>query len=180
MNINIIVALCKNNGIGINNTLPWKIKSDLKKFRNLTIGNGNNAVVMGKNTWLSINSKGLVKRDNLILSSTLEINEDISNNNISKSFNTINELEDFAKNKKYDNIWIIGGESIYKYFLNEYHNRNNICKLFVTYIDTELECDTFFPKIDTNKFSFISKSIHKSEPNIFDFNIFDKIYKSRI
>lgn len=180
MNINIIVALCKNNGIGINNTLPWKIKSDLIKFRNLTIGNGNNAIVMGKNTWLSINSKGLVKRDNLILSSTLKINEDISNNNISKSFSTINELEDFVKNKNYDNIWVIGGESIYKYFLNENKNQNSIYKLYVTYIDTELECDTFFPKIDTNMFSFISKSIHKSEPNIFDFNIFDKIYKSRI
>ena len=51
MNINIIVAMCKNNGIGYKNNLPWRISSDLKKFRKLTIGNKKNAIIMGKNTW---------------------------------------------------------------------------------------------------------------------------------
>ena len=54
MNINIIVAYCKNNGIGFENKMPWHIKSDLKKFQKLTIGNGNNAIIMGKNTYNSI------------------------------------------------------------------------------------------------------------------------------
>ena len=46
MNINIIVAYCKNNGIGYNNNMPWKIKSDLQKFKSMTIGNNNNAIIM--------------------------------------------------------------------------------------------------------------------------------------
>ena len=72
MLINIIVAYEKNGGIGLNNSIPWKITSDLKKFKNLTIGNKNNALIMGKNTWLSI-KKNLPFRDNLILSSSLNI-----------------------------------------------------------------------------------------------------------
>jgi dihydrofolate reductase len=43
MLVNVIVAYCKNGGIGINNTLPWKISSDLKKFKKMTLGNKNNA-----------------------------------------------------------------------------------------------------------------------------------------
>ena len=61
-NINLIVAMCKNNGIGYNNELPWKILSDLKKFKKLTQGKGNNAVIMGKNTYESI-KKSLPNRD---------------------------------------------------------------------------------------------------------------------
>ena len=43
----LIVAFCKNRGIGYKNNLPWKLKSDLIRFKSLTIGNGNNAIVMG-------------------------------------------------------------------------------------------------------------------------------------
>ena len=57
MIINIIVAYCNNNGIGKDNALVWNIKSDMAKFKKLTIGNANNAVIMGKNTFLSISSK---------------------------------------------------------------------------------------------------------------------------
>ena len=120
MNINIIVAICKNNGIGIKNTLPWKVKSDLLKFKNLTTGKNKNAIIMGKNTWTSINSKGLPNRDNLILSSTIDIDTiNANSNNISKSFNNIEKLEDFVEEKKYEEVWIIGGEKIYNYFLND-------------------------------------------------------------
>ena len=50
--MNIVVAACKNKGIGINNKLPWRLMKDLKYFRFLTQSYGENAIVMGKNTWL--------------------------------------------------------------------------------------------------------------------------------
>lgn len=175
MNFNIIVAYCKNNGIGNNNDLPWSIKSDLKKFKNLTIGNGNNCIVMGKNTWLSID-KPLEKRDNLILSTTLDI--DYTNkNNMIKSFNSINELISFLKCKTYDNIWIIGGDKIYNLFLSSNYKINN---LYITYIDTEFDCDTFFPKINLQNYFFVSKSKQleyydeKKDKNI---KVYDILYK---
>ena len=111
MKINIIVAFSKNRGIGINNKLPWSISSDLKKFRNLTIGDGNNAVVMGKNTWISLPIKYLSNRDNLILSSKLAIDEKYTNKNNTetnvKSFAEINDLLDYCNKKMYSIVWIM-------------------------------------------------------------------------
>ena len=117
ININIISAYCKNNGIGFNNSMPWYFKSDLHKFKKLTTGNKNDAIVMGNNTWNSLNNKSLKYRDNLILSRTITIDY-LDNNNITKSFDNIDKLYKFLLLKEYENIWIIGGESIYKLFFN--------------------------------------------------------------
>ena len=73
MSFKLIVAVSKNYGIGINNELPWNISEDLKHFSKTTSGNGNNAIVMGRNTWDSFNGRHLKKRDHLILSTSLSI-----------------------------------------------------------------------------------------------------------
>tara|TARA_B110000444_G_C18723632_1_gene539733 strand:+ start:382 stop:987 length:606 start_codon:yes stop_codon:yes gene_type:complete len=190
MNINIIVAYCNNNGIGFENQMPWHIKSDLKKFQKLTTGTGNNAIIMGRNTFESIKYKPLPNRDNLILSSTLNINEQINNkhkpdnNNIIKSFLNISLLEDFLKTKTYHEIWVIGGTKIYELFLNQDISSNiKVQNIYETYIDKEFICDTFFPIIDPEKFRFISQKIHIKDYNLentnynYDFNIFDRVYK---
>ena len=70
--INIIVAYCKNRGMGINNQLPWMISKDLKKFKILTVGNGKNCVIMGRKTWESLPFKPLPLRANIVLSRTME------------------------------------------------------------------------------------------------------------
>ena len=75
MNINLIVAMCKNNGIGLNNKIPWKISEDMHYFSKKTSGNypgdGNkkNAVIMGRNTWESLPKKykPLPHRFNIVL-----------------------------------------------------------------------------------------------------------------
>ena len=114
MNINIIVAVSKNYGIGKNNDLPWYFKSDLKHFASLTKNTKNNALIMGKNTWESLPIKPLQKRHNLILSTSLDV-QDNYNGYITKSFNNEEKLFEFIKNNSYENIWIIGGEKIYKF-----------------------------------------------------------------
>ena len=76
MIVNIIVAYCKNNGIGKDNMLLWNIKEDMAKFKKLTTGNKNNAIVMGRKTYESLNNvNGLANRDNLILSKSLHIDK---------------------------------------------------------------------------------------------------------
>ena len=172
MFVNIIVAYCKNNGIGINNTLPWKISSDLKKFKKITIGKNNNAIIMGKNTWHSLNNKSLPFRDNLILSTTLSI-DNIVNNNITKSFKNEIELFTFLKNRNYDEIWVIGGESIYDLFLNK-TNIFIVKNINVTFINSDFMCDSFFPKINTNKYSFISKSLNNNHE--LNCSVYDILY----
>ncbi len=139
MNYNIIVAICKNNGIGYNNKIPWYIQEDLKLFSKLTTGNSNNALIMGRNTFESLPKKFLPKRDNLILSSSIIVDENIDNN-IIKTFDNINSIINFCNSKNYDEVWIIGGQLIYDTFMK----KNIINKLYITTINEEYNCDKFF------------------------------------
>lgn len=180
ININLIVAFCKNNGIGNENSIPWKISSDLKKFKKYTSPKQNmqsSAIIMGKNTYNSI-KKPLVNRDNLILSSTLNIDETFDNKNIVKSFSKVERIEDFVKLKNYDEVWIIGGSKIYDLFLNSYSNDGLLkpTNLYITYIDEDLECDTFFPTIDTNIYKFVSQETHDTNGKEYDYTILDRVY----
>ena len=70
MKFSLIVATDKNLGIGKMNSLPWKLKSEMRYFRETTL-HFNNVVVMGRNTWESIPNKfkPLSGRINIILSS---------------------------------------------------------------------------------------------------------------
>ena len=73
---NLIVAMCKNKGIGYKGRLPWNfIKEDMQYFSKMTKGtNESNCIIMGRNTWNSLRSKNpLPKRDNLVLPSTLNL-----------------------------------------------------------------------------------------------------------
>ena len=61
-----IVCMNDLGGIGINNRLPWKSKLEMDYFRKVTTGNGNNAVVMGRKTFESLNYRPLKNRRNYI------------------------------------------------------------------------------------------------------------------
>lgn len=149
MHFHLIAAVCKNKGIGINGNLPWHIKEDLNYFSKLTIGDGKNAVIMGRNTYHSLPKCLLKKRDNFIISSTLFIDEVTSCGELIKTFDSIIELINYLQTlssfiKKYDDIWIIGGASIYDQFIE----MGLIDKCYITYIDKEYICDTFFNSLD--------------------------------
>ena len=170
MIVNIIVAYCNNYGIGKENGLVWNIKTDMAKFKKLTIGDTNNAVIMGKNTFLSIhNENGLTQRDNLILSKSITIDKENGKNRV-KTFNSIQLLESFVKLQNYTKVWIIGGEQIYKLFLDNYKKDNasifNISKIYITYINKDYECTSFFPDLVqyTNKYNllFYNKKAHNT------------------
>ena len=155
----LIVAYCDNGGIGINNNLPWYFPNDLKRFSKLTRGEGNNAILMGRKTWQSLPNKFLPKRDNLILSRTIQINE-TKNDKLLKSFSDIDDIIKFCKNKNYDDIWIIGGEQIYKMFLS----RNLVKQIYATVIHKTYNCDAFFNTWDKQKFFILNNtSINEKE-----------------
>jgi dihydrofolate reductase len=165
LKFNLIVAMCKNNGIGLNGKLPWSIKEDLAFFSKTTIGQKNNAVIMGRKTWESLPSKfqktGLPFRDNFILSSKLEIttNDNSKINNIIKSFVNITKLIDYlqdSSNKVYDELWVIGGSELYKSFLEQ----DLIDKCVITFINKDYESDTILEGIlpsGTPNYSLLEK-----------------------
>lgn len=144
MKLNIIVAMCKNKGIGYQNKLPWKFSKDMKYFSTLTKGNNNNAIIMGRKTHESI-GKNLPNRYNIVLSKSIHKNsKDIS------FFNNIQDILSFCIEKKFQQVWVIGGETIYKQFLD----LNIVDEVYITEIMKYYTCDTFFP-ILTNHFSLV-------------------------
>tara|TARA_X000000368_G_scaffold125313_1_gene98365 strand:- start:3396 stop:3965 length:570 start_codon:yes stop_codon:yes gene_type:complete len=149
--MNIVVAACKNKGIGFKNNLPWNLKNELNYFKHLTIGNENNAVIMGKNTWLGFN-KALPKRKNFVLSRKIRKNIGAKNFIFLPSTKYLHFLDN------YDDIWVIGGGQLYKNMINE----NKIQSIFYTDIQNEFNSDVFFPDI-SNNFTEIFKSKNYKE-----------------
>ena len=138
MNLKMIVATDKRNGIGLNNSIPWYRREDMKHFSKTTKGNGNNAIIMGKNTWLSLPKKPLPQRDNIILSTTEKWN-----GNRIKTYSDIDELKRECMNNNYEEIWIIGGQKIYELFIND----PDLCEIYISKVQGNFNCDTFFPTI---------------------------------
>ena len=78
-NFALIVAADLDGGIGKENKLPWRLSADMNFFKNVTIGNGNNAVIMGRKTWDSIPPKfrPLPKRVNIVITRNVKIQRSI-------------------------------------------------------------------------------------------------------
>ena len=144
MHFKVVAAVCKGRGIGKDNKLPWNIKEDLAYFSKLTKGHGNNALIMGRKTWESVGSKPLRGRANLILSRTMEAGKKDNEDHV-EAFPDLDSLLVFCRRARYDDIWIIGGESIYRQFLDK--ELVSLCS--ITFVNEEHDCDTHFPKLDS-------------------------------
>ena len=145
----MIVAHTKGRGIGFRGGLPWRLTDDMGRFKRLTIGDGNNAVIMGKKTWLSLSKRPLPERNNLILSQSLSFdfnkswNKGLDHPNV-KVFSEVGDLRKFCADQKYDDVWVIGGGEIYNKFMQA---GGNISSIYTTEIVNDYPCDVYFPEI---------------------------------
>ncbi len=145
MNVNLIVAVDeKTMGIGKNGRIPWSNKNDMKWFKETTIGQGNNSIIMGRTTYESI-GKPLKDRINIVIT-----HQDIQ---IPDCYvcHSIEEGIEKSKELKVDSAFIIGGGSIYRESLE----KNLIDILYIDYLDTGLtedRFDTFF-NVDLTNFN---------------------------
>lgn len=142
--MNIIVAMDERRGIGKNNLLPWNIPCDLKYFSKLTKGSGNNAVIMGRKTHQSI-GRSLPKRKNIILSN--DKNYHVEDDAL--LFSSYNHVISYINSQNFDEVWVIGGSSIYRLFLE-----NNVSNVYITQIPGDYSCDTFFPSLSDLSFTY--------------------------
>ena len=133
--MNIIVAADKNWAIGKNNKLLVSIPQDMKFFRETTTGK---VVVMGRKTFERCpGGQPLKKRVNIVLTS--DKNYHVNGADIVHSIDAL--LEELKKYPAED-IYVIGGESIYRQLLP-------YCdKAYVTKIEHAYDADTFFPNLD--------------------------------
>ena len=118
--LTIIAAIGKNNELGYKNDLIWHLPDDLKFFKEKTTGK---TIVMGYNTFLSL-PKLLPNRKHIVLSTDKLDIKDVT------SFTNLDELIKFIKEID-EEVFIIGGASIYKQFINL------VDKMYLTEVESE-------------------------------------------
>lgn len=137
MRFEIVVACNKKFGIGCNGGLPWSIRDDMRRFREITTKN--KIVVMGRKTYESLPSqhRPLNDRINVVLTRHPELYSSTDTVIFTdRAFNTLNDLE---KKGVGSVCSVIGGADIYKCFMQNAH------RIHMTLVEMDIECDTFFP-----------------------------------
>ena len=136
--LNCIVAVDSNWAIGYKNYFLVSIQADMRFFKNETTGK---VVVMGKNTLESFpGGKPLANRTNIVVA--LEKDYKVPGATV---VNSIEEALEAVKEYDTNDVYIIGGGSIYKQFLQ-------YCDVaHVTKIDYAYQADTYFPNLDEDK-----------------------------
>jgi len=137
MKIVLVAAIGENNVIGRDGQLPWRVKSDLKHFRELTIGK---PVVMGRKTFESI-GKPLAGRTNIVLTRDLSVK--VPGGALATSLDAaLGYARDDARKRGVDEIMVIGGSDVFADTLPLAH------RLEITHVHAAPEGDAYFPPID--------------------------------
>lgn len=149
--LSIIAAFAKNRVIGCDGRIPWNIKADQERFKELTTGN---VVIMGRKTFdeifLKLN-KPLPDRINIVLSENKKyFHEGVT------VFSSLEAALNYSAEKyPQKEIFICGGQSLYEnaFALSD--------KLFLTEVELDVKGDRFFPKFDTDEFTLEQTEQHK-------------------
>ena len=132
--ISLIVAYAKNNVIGNQGRIPWKIKGEQKRFKELTTGN---VVIMGRRSYEEIGYP-LPNRTTIVVSTTKQFS--------GENCMTAQSLEEAIHLAGDRDIYISGGARLYQEALPL------VQKMYMTEIDYEVEGDTYFPSFDETLF----------------------------
>ena len=131
--MNLIVVVDEKWGIGKNNGLLFRLKKDMAYFKQTTTGK---VVVLGANTYASFPNGALKHRVNVVLDDSGRAYADAI------SVSTVESLYEALKSYPDDDIFVIGGASVYKLLLNS-------CKrAYVTKVAADGEAELFFPNLD--------------------------------
>jgi dihydrofolate reductase len=149
--LTIVVATDRNNGIGINNTLPWHLPEDLAHFKRTT---SDHPIIMGRKTFDSI-GRPLPNRRNIVITRNANWQHPGA-----EAVPTIEAAKALVGDVQ---AFIIGGAQIYADTLAQAD------RLIVTKIDKAFDCDAFFPAIDPAQWKEVARETHRSEAGGFDF-----------
>ena len=145
MIISLIAAMSENRVIGVRNTIPWSIPSDLKRFSEITMGH---PVIFGRKTFESI-GRPLPNRKNIILTKQLHYQ--------AEGASVVHSFEDaLALCKAEDEVFICGGGPLYRTTISLAD------RIYLTVVHRVYEGDTFFPEIPAT-FTEISREEVKEE-----------------
>jgi len=143
--VSIIVAVSENNVIGRGGGLPWRLSSDLRRFKKLTM---DHAIVMGRKTWESI-GRPLPGRRMVVLSS----HPDDTDERIAV-FASLEEALEALKHE--EEVFVVGGARVYRDAL-PFADR-----LYRTRVHADIEGDTHFPTLDDGDWKLISEDHYEA------------------
>ncbi len=147
--LSIIVAVAHDGVIGVNNTLPWHLPEDLKRFRALTMGHH---IIMGRKTYDSL-GRLLPGRTTVIV--TRNENYRVEGALVANSLEAA-----IALCANDDEVFLIGGAELYQAGLKLAH------KLYITEIELEVAGDAFFPKLVSTEWQETEREAHTSEKGL--------------
>ncbi|MEH7388572.1 dihydrofolate reductase [Bacillus sp. JJ1521] len=160
--ISLLVAMDKNQLIGKDNDLPWRLPADLAYFKRVTMGH---PIFMGRKTYDSI-GRPLPGRENIIV--TRDTSYEAEGCKVIHSIDDIVKMSEETEKE----LFVIGGAEIFKEILR--HSD----RLYITEIEEEFEGDTYFPAFDKTEWKVISKEKGiKDEKNPYEYTflVYEKI-----
>jgi dihydrofolate reductase len=144
--LSLIVAMAQKGVIGLNNTLPWHLPEDLKRFRALTMGHH---IIMGRKTYESLN-RLLPGRTTVIVTRNVDYKVEgaIVVHSLAEAVEAcVGDTEAF----------LIGGAELYQ------QGMALADKLYITRIDAEFAGDAFFPEWDIQQWQLQDEDAHIAE-----------------
>ena len=155
-----LVAMAKNRVIGRDNTLPWRLSADLKRFKQLTLGH---TLVMGRKTYESI-GRPLPGRRMVVITRQPGFRPE--------GVQVVHSLEEALAAAPADEqeLFIGGGAEIYRQAMPLTD------RLYLTVIEREVEGDAYFPELDLSRWQLVDEEAHlgAEEPLPYRFLTYDR------
>ncbi len=170
--IALVVARARNGVIGRDGDLPWKLRSDLQRFKQITLGK---PCIMGRSTWESLPLRPLPGRLNLVLSRDLSYEEQGKAKGavvVSSFADAIDIARETAEDDDIEEVCVIGGTALFEAALPRAK------RLYITEVDAEPEGDALFPPFDESLFRETLNEPHdagEKDDHAFVFRILDRI-----
>ena len=153
--LSIIVAKAKNNVIGKDNQLIWKLPEDLKRFKSMTTGH---TIIMGRKTFESL-GRVLPDRKHIVFSQNPDFQ--VNDENV-EVVHSMLQIQQYIESE--EEAFVIGGAMIYGLLMP------HVTKMYITQINENFEGNIIFPKFDTEKWEVIEREEGiKDENNKFDY-----------
>jgi dihydrofolate reductase len=141
MRVSAVVAASENGVIGREGGLPWHVSSDLKLFKEITLGK---PVIMGRRTWESLPRKPLPGRRNIVITRRADF--------VAESAELVHSVDEaLAVCAGEAEVSIIGGGQVYA----EAMSRTD--RIYLTRIHLEVDGDTFLPELKANEWHEVER-----------------------
>ncbi len=149
----LVVAVARNGVIGEHNALPWSLPSELKRFREITMGH---PCVMGRKTWEGI-GKPLKGRDNIVLThGPAMLVEGVTTVHTLEA--ALAEASRCAGVRGVTEIMVIGGGEVYLQTLPMAR------RIYLTRVDMDAHGDTYFPEVAAADWIEVAREVHAPGP----------------